>query len=376
MKLGRNDKCWCGSGEKYKKCHLKREEMDRIERQDIEKHSKKIDNIKYCSVPNEYKHECSKKMIKAHTISKSSSLKSISKNGHVMGLNISYSSIDRNQGRAKLEKIGINSASTFNGFCAFHDRTIFSPIENDIFVPSHENCFLVAYRAICREFYTKKNQLETFNFIKNMDKGFNVDKQIFVQSFINANIEGATHSLSEIDYIKTAMDDVLISKCFHKMKHLVFELKDIPQVNVSSSIFIDYDFDGNQLQSLAGEKLESVVFNCFSSGNNGYFIYSWLDSDTNIVEDFLMSLVSKENINDYLVAFLFSYTENIYCSIDWWNGLQNEIKNKSQLRILEGVHPEFSRKGNELSVPPPKYNAFQIETAYYLFNYSRISVCI
>ncbi|HFT8046801.1 TPA: SEC-C metal-binding domain-containing protein [Klebsiella pneumoniae] len=24
-KIGRNDSCWCGSGKKYKKCHLGRE---------------------------------------------------------------------------------------------------------------------------------------------------------------------------------------------------------------------------------------------------------------------------------------------------------------------------------------------------------------
>ena len=26
QKIGRNDKCWCGSGKKYKQCHLKIEE--------------------------------------------------------------------------------------------------------------------------------------------------------------------------------------------------------------------------------------------------------------------------------------------------------------------------------------------------------------
>ena len=26
MIIGRNDKCWCGSGEKYKKCHMKFDE--------------------------------------------------------------------------------------------------------------------------------------------------------------------------------------------------------------------------------------------------------------------------------------------------------------------------------------------------------------
>ncbi len=28
-KLGRNDPCWCGSGKKYKHCHLKADRRDR-----------------------------------------------------------------------------------------------------------------------------------------------------------------------------------------------------------------------------------------------------------------------------------------------------------------------------------------------------------
>ena len=29
--IGRNELCWCGSGKKYKKCHLKSDEAKRIE---------------------------------------------------------------------------------------------------------------------------------------------------------------------------------------------------------------------------------------------------------------------------------------------------------------------------------------------------------
>src|SRR3954447_7579625 len=29
--IGRNDLCWCGSGKKYKKCHLKKDELKRVE---------------------------------------------------------------------------------------------------------------------------------------------------------------------------------------------------------------------------------------------------------------------------------------------------------------------------------------------------------
>ena len=31
VELGRNDLCWCGSGKKYKKCHLKSDELKRAE---------------------------------------------------------------------------------------------------------------------------------------------------------------------------------------------------------------------------------------------------------------------------------------------------------------------------------------------------------
>ena len=31
LALGRNDLCWCGSGKKYKKCHLPKDEADQRE---------------------------------------------------------------------------------------------------------------------------------------------------------------------------------------------------------------------------------------------------------------------------------------------------------------------------------------------------------
>ena len=33
MSLGRNDECWCGSNQKYKKCHMKFDEkLDELKR--------------------------------------------------------------------------------------------------------------------------------------------------------------------------------------------------------------------------------------------------------------------------------------------------------------------------------------------------------
>ena len=41
-KLGRNDPCWYGSGNKYKKCHLDRDQQAAMPLNDIKKAQEKI----------------------------------------------------------------------------------------------------------------------------------------------------------------------------------------------------------------------------------------------------------------------------------------------------------------------------------------------
>ena len=56
--IGRNDPCWCGSGIKFKKCHLDRESQDKVNHWDSAKEFKKTFSKRYCCVPDELKHEC------------------------------------------------------------------------------------------------------------------------------------------------------------------------------------------------------------------------------------------------------------------------------------------------------------------------------
>ncbi|TXR53968.1 SEC-C metal-binding domain-containing protein [Reinekea thalattae] len=99
----RNKPCWCGSGKKYKKCHLIREEQDSLTRRELEDYAKNQKSKKVCSVNNLYPDDCSKKIINAHTISKSGSLKEISENGHVMGAKPSLSGLIKSNGKLELE---------------------------------------------------------------------------------------------------------------------------------------------------------------------------------------------------------------------------------------------------------------------------------
>ena len=82
-KIGRNDRCWCGSGKKYKHCHLGREEMDRPKFFKVDKDVKKFLKKKICLHPESEKGLCKGEIIKAHTLSKKFCLSKIATSGHV-----------------------------------------------------------------------------------------------------------------------------------------------------------------------------------------------------------------------------------------------------------------------------------------------------
>jgi len=84
MKTSRNDLCWCGSKRKYKKCHLNRDKQVPVGKGKIQKTLNSFEQQKCCSVPKELRAECTRRIIKAHSVSKSSSLKEIAIDGHVL----------------------------------------------------------------------------------------------------------------------------------------------------------------------------------------------------------------------------------------------------------------------------------------------------
>lgn len=85
-KLGRNDPCWCGSGVKYKKCHLDREQAEPPNIWEFASEQKRNYSKKYCIHPSANVGVCEGKIVKAHTIQKSGGLSRIAENGHVYQL--------------------------------------------------------------------------------------------------------------------------------------------------------------------------------------------------------------------------------------------------------------------------------------------------
>lgn len=97
-KIGRNAPCWCGSGEKYKRCHLDRENSEQININQVSRDLAKIFQRKTCMHPDAPT-GCSRKFIKAHTISKCH-FSNIAKKGKIYFYNkTSFNKIGKDNGR-------------------------------------------------------------------------------------------------------------------------------------------------------------------------------------------------------------------------------------------------------------------------------------
>lgn len=155
-KIGRNDPCWCGSGKKYKKCHYGRESMEKQSPFSAEKQLIKNYSKKYCLHPGASENECNGYIVKAHTIQRSGGLSKIAENGHVLAFRPNMKTLIETGGKILPKPLGIRKASTFTGFCEYHDSSTFERIEKHPFKTEKEQCFLLSYRALCRELFTKK----------------------------------------------------------------------------------------------------------------------------------------------------------------------------------------------------------------------------
>lgn len=344
MNLGRNDPCWCGSKLKFKKCHLDREKQPVASLADAYKTLKKFNVAKTCSVPPTLRSECTNKIINAHTVSKSSSLKEISVDGHVLSF---YSNAQENIKAGKLSptKIGINKASTFTGFCSHHDKTLFSPIEDSAFGINSEHCFLVAYRAVSSEVYVKNAASKVFHDVKGFDKGRPLNQQIAFQQFAGSAYNGNYLTKNDLAYIKGKLDMMFTEEKVSQLKHVVFELERPPAIMGSAIVAPKFGFDGKSIQRFSQNVKnipDYIVINSFSNTEKGYIVLSWLQEHATTAHKLIKQFAEKNLASDHLAIFMISLIENIYMHPIWWESLESELQKYVCDVFSEGITSEHT----------------------------------
>jgi SEC-C motif len=331
---GRNDPCWCNSGQKYKRCHLNRSQEEPLRSYEYIKIMRKYFDAGYCLHPEANPATCVVPIVRTHTVSRSGSLNRIARDGHVYTFSSAQNVSDGDLISPRL--IGVKKASTFTGFCKLHDNITFEPIERYAFLSMPQHAFLLGYRVLCHELYNKKANVEwVFPYQRqHLDRGKSLEDQMMIQFQIHNLNERNTIGLRDLEHYKAAYDKALVTANFSDIYYYVIRLSTTPEFLCAAPHMPDLDFAGRVLQNILDTSIivDHLTFSLIATESGGAAVFSWYGKSDS-AEQFVKSLdsFSDDELPHAIVRFTFEYFENVFVSPTWWEGL-NDTEQQSLLR--------------------------------------------
>ncbi|NGZ11903.1 MAG: hypothetical protein CV088_21475 [Nitrospira sp. LK70] len=280
---------------------------------------------------------CSEQIVQAHSVSASANLDAIAEDGHVMHFYFSSKATMAQMGRVTVQEIGVNKASTFSGFCSFHDSQTFAPIDQPIDRLNNSHCFLLAYRALCLGLYTKTASFDVnTGLAKDIDRGKDEQSQFVIQRELCFREGGLVAALRDLHRLKAQFDEYLLNKDFDAISTYVIELDHTPQIMCSVGFGAEVDFNGNRLQSLGNPKAPLDICTCsiIATKYGGAVVFAWLAEQNGASSRLIDSLHSLKThlVPSAVIRLVFEHGENVYFSKSWWKGLELYTRNKLEDR--------------------------------------------
>jgi SEC-C motif len=320
----RNKLCPCGSGEKYKNCHLKREDESPLPPVALVGKMSQAWGTRVCMHPGAAPGVCDR-VIEAHTVGRSLALKQVvDETNHVLSFMVPTMGKD---GLPLPGRIGWKRASTITGFCGKHDAETFRAVEDEPFSASAEQCFLLAYRAVCYELFQKGGALKSAPVVKrHIDRGRKPSEQAEIQSFLSMLGVATAAGDRDMREIKEAMEKALIGATWDTIHSLVVRVDGVVDVVTSGGASPSETMEGEKVQELADlqVRLQALYLNVIPDpdGSGGWYVFSWRKGSP-AIEKVVASLerVSRSSLADVLVHLQFVLYENTFLRRQWWANL-------------------------------------------------------
>lgn len=294
---------------------------------------------------------CEKETIKkSHSIPKSSILKTIAINGHVLKPEFDFGN---HFPKNKMTEIGINNASVFPGYCVKHE-SIFESFEADGKFDNAKKAILQTYRTICRERVYREIELEINNLVKDeYKKKINEEAQEYLVDLLSVYPQ-----FNNVENIEIEGIDSVINSLNYQNKHLLQPKKqfDIFEKNIYNYILnlpnknnlivrvVNIDFHlpisvcgfGNQTYIQKNEKKNAcVLINVMPQKSSTSIICVGLEQDKALIENFLdFSFSNPFNILNLVESFIINGTDHWFINPEYWNSFTQLKQEKILYDIL------------------------------------------
>jgi hypothetical protein len=336
-KIGRNEPCWCGSGKKFKKCHLERQRQAALSPDERFRLYRKAHGARGCLHPDAGA-ACRGDIVNGHTLRRRADLDRIARDGHVYGVR---PGIFRPPTEWRPELIGVRRASTFTGFCAEHDSRLFEPLERAPFEATPEQVTLLAYRTFCRELFVKQSALQFIPTMREGDRGAPPGFQRVAQAMLRAFEAATAATVRDLETHKRRLDEMLRRGDYSDTHCLAVFFEQTPEVLFTGGWFPDVAVTGEGLQNLAdtSRTLDWMTLSLITTEKGGAAVFAWV-APSPASERFADSVARlTDDEMPHTVLRIAYHCENSFSAPGWWEGLAGGDRDAIVARYLDYADP-------------------------------------
>jgi hypothetical protein len=290
--------------------------------------NKEINKLRNSSLFNGCVHndaECND-ISKAHSIQNNGFLDNIAVNGEVLCIDFGKIGLEKH---ICLHNVGKAKASTFTGFCNYHDSKIFQPIELFDYRPNDiEQNFLYAYRAFALGYYERYS---SFGFMQSAIENGHKNK------IMEERIPNYKKHLRYIEELRGSMNTNLDNKRYDRICTEVLIWPQDYQIAATSMFFINRDKYGNVING-GNMRMSPFFFTIIPKNNNTYILMSFLSKDK-LKYEFIKKQIVETDITEQKMLIsniLAMNVENFFISPRKWDQLPTVIR-ELFINVLEAT---------------------------------------
>jgi hypothetical protein len=277
--------------------------------------------IKKCFHENE---DCKGKIIQSHSLQHNGRLSIISENHQVCTpTSTTITEYENGNISRNMLPISIKKASTFYGFCSYHDTSLFSIIENNKFDKNNkEHLFLHSYRSFAHSNHRKNEEHKAYN----SDTEFTKMVKQSNNDHCGYHIDGLNMGINDGVELKKYLEYFLENKIFDGLEYFVYEKSGLYPFASSSTISPLVSYTGKRFYHLNIDKpLNRLMLTFLPDKDSTFAILAAFKTDNDSL--YLINELKKLaplKIEKAITSLLISNTENIFFSPSVFN--KNEIK--------------------------------------------------
>lgn len=300
--------------------------MDIIRKQnEIEKSYKKAARIKECF--HHKKDECKGKIKQAHSVQKNGKLTILESlvNGNNCVYSFANSKISYTNLMEDLVPIGKKEASSFFGFCDFHDSKLFSQIENYEFDNSDEHLFLHSYRSFAHSFHLKNEEIKAWK-----DSNY---QQILIATYGKEVVEIKKKQFGVLNenlaQRKQILDNSIENNKFDNLNYLIHRFDGIIPIAVSGLLTPNVSFSGELMNNGDYNNLvvSQPIFTLLPEKDHSILILAAFNFDmasTKFIDEIYS--MPKFKFEKAISSIIIDSCQNTIISPKFWDNLMQQEK--------------------------------------------------